>query len=80
MSQDKPNRLDDNHFDYQVTKDNKVMLYWHNKHIKTLSGKQAHKFIGQIAGLDGAEAQLVLARFTGNFKRGNERDGKHKRR
>lgn len=74
MPREKPNRLDEDNFDYQVTKDNKVLLYWHNKHIKTLAGKQAHKFLAQIDGYDGADAQLVLARFTGNFKRGNERN------
>lgn len=80
MPQEKPNRLEEDQFDYQVTKDNKVLIYFHNKHIKTLSGKHAHKFIAQIDGLSGADEQLVLARVTGNFKRGNEREGKNKRR
>ncbi len=80
MPQNKPNRLDEDQFDYQVTKDSKVLIYWHNKHIKTLSGKHAQKFLRQIDGLDGADEQLVLARVTGNFKRGNERNGKQKRR
>jgi hypothetical protein len=80
MPDDYSSRLDEDNFDYQVTKDNKVLIYWHNKHIKTLKGKHAHKFIAQIDGLDGAEEQLVLARVTGNFKRGNERDGKKRGR
>lgn len=70
---DKRNKLDDEPFDYDITKDNRVLLYWEGKHIKTLAGKQAAKFISQINGLDGKEAQLILAKVTGNFKRGNER-------
>jgi len=80
MTDNKPNRLDEDHFDYQTTKAGKVLIYWDGKHIKTLSGKHAQKFLTQIEGLDGAEEQLVLARVTGNFKRGNEREGKNKRR
>lgn len=80
MTDEHSSRLDEDNFDYQATKDNKVLIYWHNKHIKTLSGKHAQKFLEQIEGLSGADEQLVLARVTGNFKRGNERDGKKKRR
>lgn len=76
MSDPQPNAIDDEAFDYQATKDGKVLIYWYNKLVVTLAGKQAQKFLRQIADLDGAEAQLVMARFTGNFKRGNERDGK----
>jgi len=70
-------KLDDEPFDYQITKDNRVLLYYENKLIKTLSGKSAKKFISDIEGLDWHEEQLVMAKATGNFKRGNERDGKN---
>ncbi len=80
MADDGKSKLEEGYFDYQVTKDNKVMLYWYNKLVVTLSGTQAHKFLAQIDGADDLEAQLVMARFTGNFKRGNERAGKNKRR
>jgi len=50
-----------------------VLLYWGTKHVKTLSGKAAQKFIAEIDGLDGQATQLLLAKATGNFKRGNER-------
>lgn len=69
-------KLEDEPFDYQITKDGRVLLYYENKHIKTLSGKNAKKFISDIEGLAWYEQQLVLAKVTGNFKRGNERDGK----
>ena len=76
------NKLEAGMFDYDVTKSNKVFIYWHDKHVVTLAGKQAQKFLRQIDGIDVDDpaAQLVMARFTGNFKRGNERDGKNKRR
>lgn len=70
---DKRGKLDEGIFDYRVTKDRRVMLYWQDKHIKTLAGKEAQRFIEKIDGLDDHDAQLVMAKATGNFKRGNER-------
>jgi hypothetical protein len=70
---DKRGVLDDEIFDYQVTKAGLVFLYWHDRHIKTLKGKDAEQFLAKIAGLEGKDAQLVMAKATGNFKRGNER-------
>ncbi|GAB5491219.1 MAG: hypothetical protein Phog2KO_14340 [Phototrophicaceae bacterium] len=69
-------KLEEEPFDYQITKDKRVLLYYEGKLIKTLSGKQASKFISQIEEVDWRETQLILAKATGNFKRGNERDGK----
>jgi hypothetical protein len=46
--------------------------------VKTLKGKRAERFIAQVEGLDDAESQLYMAKATGNFKRGNEREGKHR--
>ena len=79
MEDDGKSTLEDGFFEYQVTKDNKVFIYWYNKLVTTLSGKQAQKFLAQINGLTDVDEQLVMARFTGNFKRGNEREGKNKR-
>jgi hypothetical protein len=70
---DKRGKLDEAFFSYQQTKDGRVLLYWYDKHVKTLAGKEAQKFASRIEGLDGKEAQLVMGKFTGNFKRGNER-------
>lgn len=69
-------KLEGEPFDYQITKDKRVLLYYDNKLIKTLSGKSAKKFITDVEGLDWYEEQLLMAKATGNFKRGNERDGK----
>ena len=79
MSIDKRNRLDEEFFSYRLAKDGRVLLYWYDKHVKTLSGVEAQKFLKRIEGLEGKEAQLVLAKVTGNFKRGNERATSAKR-
>jgi hypothetical protein len=70
---DQRNRLDEDVFSYRVTKDGVVHISWHNKLVKTLKGRQAQQFAAKIAGLEGKEAQLLMARATGNFKHGNER-------
>jgi len=69
---DKRGRLDEEIFSYRESKD-KVFIFWHKKQVMILKGQQARKFIDKIAHLDGKEAQLVLAKITGNFKHGNER-------
>ncbi len=63
-------------FTYQVTKSGKVFLFWGGKRIKILDGGTAQKFLAKVDGLDEADVQLVMAKETGNFKRGNERQGK----
>ncbi len=70
---DKRNRLDEEVFTFREAKDGRVMLYWHDKHVKTLAGPEAQKFLKRIEGLEGKNAQLVMAKVTGNFKHGNER-------
>lgn len=75
---DQRNILDDDIFDYRVTKNGTVMLTWHGKTVKTLSGQKADDFLAKIEGLEGKDAQLVMAKITGNFKRGNERTAKRK--
>ncbi len=67
--------LEDELFTYFATKDGKVFIYWHAKQVKTLNGQEAQRFLGKVTGLDLLEAQLVMAKLTGNFKRGNEKRG-----
>ena len=70
---DKRGVLDDEIFSYRALKDGKVLIYWHEKHVTTLAGKAAEKFLAKIEKLEGKEPQLVMAKVTGNFKHGNER-------
>ena len=60
-------------FSYKITKDRKVFIYWHGKHVTTLSGRKAESFIADIAHTDDKEAQLIMAKATGHFKHGNEK-------
>lgn len=70
---DKRNRFEEEVFSYKIGKDNKIFIYWHNKQVMLLKGAKAQKFLDKIKGLDDKEVQLVMAKITGNFKRGNER-------
>lgn len=70
---DARDKLEEEVFSCQSTADGRVLLYWHGKCVTTLAGAEAKKFQARIEGLTGKEAQLVMAKFTGNFKRGNER-------
>jgi hypothetical protein len=70
---DKHNRFEEEVFTYQETKDGKVFISWHGKQVTTLKGDKAKKFLAEIDGLEHREAQLVMAKVTGNFKHGNER-------
>ncbi|WP_254450559.1 hypothetical protein [Cohnella herbarum] len=73
---DKRNRLSEEVFTYKTTKDNKVFIYWMGKQVTILTGKASDKFLRAIDGKDHKEAQLVMAKITGNFKHGNEKDNK----
>lgn len=73
MSEDKRNTFADEVFTYRANKEGKVFIYWHGKQVIILKDKQARDFLSKVAGLDEREAQMVMAKITGNFKRGNER-------
>ena len=70
---DQRHRLDEEPFDYKVSKDGRVMVTWRGRQVKTLAGNQAEKFLAAVDGLDEAGVQLALAKATGHFKHGNER-------
>lgn len=60
-------------FRYTTTKNDKVFIYWNHKQVTTLKGKKAEKFLRKIDGRGLEEQQLIMAKATGNFKRGNEK-------
>ena len=70
---DKRGMLDDEVFTYRITKDEKVFISYEGKQVTALSGAKAKDFISKIKDVEGKEAQLVMAKVTGNFKRGNEK-------
>ncbi|MCL2398432.1 MAG: hypothetical protein FWC91_01645 [Defluviitaleaceae bacterium] len=70
---DKRGILDDEIFAYKITKDKKVFISCEGKQVTTLSGSKAEKFIADIENAKGKDVQLIMAKVTGNFKRGNEK-------
>ena len=60
-------------FAYRATKDGKVFVSWQGRDVTTLAGAQAARFLDEAERADDEGAQLLMARVTGNFKRGNER-------
>jgi hypothetical protein len=50
--------------------DGSVVITHRGRHATTLRGGRAAAFLAEVAGGD---EQLVMARWTGNYKRGNER-------
>ena len=69
---DKRGKLADEPFDVQVTRD-KVLVRFRNRLVATLVGKDAEDIRAADGAGDAAQVQLLVARKTGNFKRGNER-------
>jgi hypothetical protein len=65
--------LDDDPFSYQSSKDEKVFIGWRGRRVMTLRGAEARRFLNRVSSLDRRAAQLLMARITGNFKRGNDR-------
>ncbi len=72
--------LDEDIFDYRTSKDGKVFISWQGKQVMILKGESARAFLAKVEGREQHEAQLVMAKITGNFKRGNERLAKEKKK
>jgi hypothetical protein len=60
-------------FDWQVTKAGTVLVFRGGRQVVTVGGKAGPKLASQLEGADEAAAQQLLARATGNYRRGNER-------
>jgi len=69
-------KLSQQPFSYRHTGSRVTILYF-DKSVKTLAGTEAEKFLEKASHLsDGNTAkqlQLLMAKASGNFKRGNER-------
>jgi hypothetical protein len=74
-----PDPLADEPFSHQTRADGTVVISYRTAPVTFLRGRAAERFAGRIAGADASAAQQLMARLTGNFKRGNERDGTSKR-
>lgn len=67
-------------FSYRVRKNHDVEVLHRGRLASTLRGSEASDFLQEAEGGDAAEVQQIMARVTGNYKRGNERlAGQHPR-
>ena len=65
---------DANGFEYDIQRGGDVVITHHGKRATVLRGPRAQEFIDEVEGApDVLSAQQVMARWTGNYKRGNER-------
>ena len=57
-------------FEFSRRKNGEVVIFHEGRLAATLRGKRAEKFLARVSSED---PQQVMARVTGNYKRGNER-------
>jgi hypothetical protein len=60
-------------FDWRVTADSKVLVSRGGRQVVVVAGAHGAKLAAQLETADGEQAQQLLARATGNYKRGNEK-------
>ncbi|MFD0632890.1 hypothetical protein [Catenulispora yoronensis] len=57
-------------FAYDERSDGSVTIFHHGRKAAVLRGDRAVEFLDEV---EGGDAQLVMARWTGDYRRGNER-------
>lgn len=70
---DERGRLIADPFDYRVTKQGGVIVSRGGRAVMTVGGRDAARLVAALQGADESEAQHLLARASGNYRRGNER-------
>jgi hypothetical protein len=68
-----PDPLAERPFSYAARTDGSIVISYHAAPVTILRGKAAARFATRVTDADPAAAQQLMARATGNFKRGNER-------
>jgi len=63
-------------FSWTRRADGSVIVSYHAAPVTALRGNAATRFLTRVDGADESAAQQLMARVTGNFKRGNERDAR----
>jgi hypothetical protein len=61
-------------FTFEQNGDGSVVIRHHGRTATALRGTRAAEFLSEIAA---GEDQQIMARWTGNYRRGNERTAKH---
>lgn len=67
--------LADDPFDWRTTKDGQVLVSRGGRVVTTVRGRAAAQLLGRLSRASDDEVQQLLARVTGNYRRGNERRG-----
>ena len=70
---EKPDPLASLPFSYATRRDGSILISYHEAPVTILRGRSAERFAARVADADPAASQQLMARATGNFKRGNER-------
>lgn len=74
MPEDARGRLITDPFDHRVAKDGRILISRGGRVVATVAGGAAGRLLAAIeAAEDGYAVQHLLARATGNYRRGNER-------
>jgi hypothetical protein len=60
-------------FSHRVRKDGDVEVLHRGRVASTLRGNEAQDFLAQVEAGSESDAQRLMARISGNYKRGNER-------
>jgi hypothetical protein len=64
---------DDFGFSFHATKAGDVAILRAGRRVTLLRGGAARDFVAEVAGLPAGAVQRLMARVTGNYRRGNER-------
>ena len=62
-----------NGFAWSLRKNGDVIITHHGREAAVLRGRVATDFVDDVSGGDGSASQELMARLTGNYRRGNER-------
>ena len=60
-------------FEWRVTADSKVLVSRGGRQVVVVAGARGARLATQLETADDEQAQQLLARATGNYKRGNEK-------
>ncbi|WP_173922073.1 hypothetical protein [Agromyces sp. Marseille-P2726] len=69
---DERGRLLSDPFDYRVTKQGGVIVYRGGRQVMSVGGQDAARLVAALQRADDSQAQHLLARASGNYRRGNE--------
>ena len=63
-------------FSWRRLKDGRILISRDGRVVTRLAGERAQRFATRAADADDEVAQQLMARATGNYRRGNERSSK----